>query len=39
VTFRRRLRRIVTHNLGWKLICLGVAVLLWLVLVAADNRV
>jgi hypothetical protein len=39
VTYPRPLRRLFTHNLGWKMACLGLAVLLWLMLVAADNRV
>jgi hypothetical protein len=34
-----RWTRRLTHNLGWKLACLGVSLLLWYWLVAADTLV
>lgn len=33
MTAPRRLRRLLLHNLGWKFVCLAVAILLWVVLV------
>ncbi|MFM2123788.1 MAG: hypothetical protein RL328_239 [Acidobacteriota bacterium] len=29
----RSLRRLLTHNLGWKFVCLALAILLWVLLV------
>ncbi len=35
----RTVQRLFTHNFAWKLLCLGVAALLWLWLIYADNLV
>jgi hypothetical protein len=34
----RFLRRLITHNMGWKLACLGIAVLLWYMLIVLRNQ-
>jgi hypothetical protein len=34
----RLLRRLITHNMAWKLACLGVAVVLWYVLIVLKNQ-
>jgi hypothetical protein len=36
--FPRLLHRLITHNMGWKLACLGIAVILWYMLIVLKDQ-
>jgi hypothetical protein len=34
----RLLRRLITHNTAWKLACLGIAIVLWYMLIVLKDQ-